>query len=151
MAKKKLFFVWGQPTDEDRKKAEEAGAMLRDASSWTPSDYTERCDEVLGDPNVIPEPYKVFIKTIGEVKDNVPTTDRPLDGMTVAELREYAKQEGFALPAVVTTKTDIIAHLRAQLEAKAKATLGTPSSGTEKNSGAENKVSVQASKEQPTI
>lgn len=125
--KKILYFVWGQPTKQDREKAEAAGAVLRDASAWNPSDYTERCDEVMGDPSIIPEPYKVFIKTVKEMQDTAPTTDRPLDGMTVTELREYAKQEGFQIPASVTTKTDIIAHLKALAEAKAKAKQGTAS------------------------
>lgn len=149
--KKILYFTWGQPTAEDKEKAEAAGALLRDASAWNPSDYTERCDEVMGDPAVIPEPYKIFIKTIKEVQDNAPTTDRPMDGMTVAELREYAKKEGYQVPANVSAKTDIIAHLKAQLEARAKAKQGTPAYMEEKKSMDSDKASVQASKEQPTI
>lgn len=154
--KKILYFVWGQPTKEDKEKADAAGAMLRDASAWNPSDYTERCDEVMGDPAIIPEPYKIFIRTVGEVQDNAPTTDRPLDGMTVAELREYARKEGYQIPAAATTKADIILNLRAQIEAKAKAKQGTPSYMEEKTSMDSDKASVQASKqvpstEQPTI
>lgn len=148
--KKILYFIWGQPSQDDKKKAEAAGAMLRDASAWNPNDYTERCDEVMGDPAIIPEPYKVFIKTVGEVKDNAPTTDRPLDGMTVVELREYAKKEGYQIPASVTAKADLIAHLRAQIEAKAKAKQGTPSYMEENTSMDSDKASVQASKQSPS-
>lgn len=134
MSKKILYFTKGNPTEKDIEKARKAGALLRDASKWGPNDFTERCDEVMGDPSIIPEPYKKFIKTVQQVQDATPKTDRPLEGMTVAELREYAKTNGIQIPASVTTKADIVAHLKAVEVAHAKALAGTPSGleGTQK-------------------
>lgn len=125
--KKILYFTYGNPTSEEIEEAMKAGAMLRDASKWGPNDFTERCDEVLGDPAIIPEPYKKFIKTVKKVQDSAPLTDRPLEGMTVAELREYAKTNNIQIPAAITTKADIVAHLKATEVAEAKALSGTPS------------------------
>lgn len=125
--KKILYFTHGNPTSEEIEEAMKVGAMLRDASKWGPNDFTERCDEVMGDPAIIPEPYKKFIKTVKRVLDSAPLTDRPLEGMTVAELREYAKTNNIQIPAAITTKADIVAHLKATEVAEAKALSGTPS------------------------
>lgn len=125
--KKILYFIQGNPTPDEIEEATKAGAMLRDASKWGPNDFTERCDEVMGDPDIIPEPYKKFIKTVKKVRDSAPMTDRPLEGMTVAELRDYAKANGILIPASITAKADIVAHLKASEVAEAKALSGTPS------------------------
>lgn len=125
--KKILYFTQGNPTPEEMEEAVKSGAMLRDASKWGPNDFTERCDEVMGDPAIIPEPYKKFIKTVKKVQDSAPLTDRPLEGMTIAELRDYAKTKNIQIPASITTKADIVAHLKAAEVAEAKALSGTPS------------------------
>lgn len=43
-----LYFSKGVPTEEDKKKAQELGALIRDASAWKPGDFIEMCDMVAG-------------------------------------------------------------------------------------------------------
>ena len=44
---------------------------------------------------------------------------RPLDQMTLAELREYAKGRGLSIPAAITAKADVLAHILASGNAPA--------------------------------
>ena len=42
-----------------------------------------------------------------------PDSSRPLDQMTLAELRDHAKAHGIAIPATITAKADVLAHVLA--------------------------------------
>ena len=42
-----------------------------------------------------------------------PDTGKPLDLMTLAELRDHAKAHGIAIPATITAKADVLAHVLA--------------------------------------
>ena len=50
-----------------------------------------------------------------------PTPDAatPLDLMTLAELRDHAKAHGIAIPATITAKADVLAHVLAASGARA--------------------------------
>lgn len=53
-------------------------------------------------------PYEVpHVETIGESPSFI-------DGMTVAEMREYAKEHGIPIPATATTKAEITELLKAK-------------------------------------
>ncbi len=42
-----------------------------------------------------------------------PGASKPLDQMTLAELRDHAKAHGIAIPAAITAKADVLAHVLA--------------------------------------
>lgn len=42
-----------------------------------------------------------------------PNANKPLDLMTLAELRDHAKAHGIAIPATITAKADVLAHVLA--------------------------------------
>ena len=42
-----------------------------------------------------------------------PDSGKPLDEMTLAELRDYAKARGIPIPAAITAKADVLAHVLA--------------------------------------
>lgn len=42
-----------------------------------------------------------------------PDAGKPLDRMTLAELRDYAKARGIPIPAAITAKADVLAHVLA--------------------------------------
>lgn len=46
-------------------------------------------------------------------------SEKPLDQMTLAELREYAKTHGIGIPAAITAKADVLAHVLASGNASA--------------------------------
>lgn len=48
-----------------------------------------------------------------------PDSSRPLDQMTLAELRDHAKAHGIAIPATITAKADVLAHVLAASGARA--------------------------------
>lgn len=48
-----------------------------------------------------------------------PDSSRPLDQMTLAELRDHAKAHGIAIPATITAKADVLAHVLASGNASA--------------------------------
>jgi len=48
-----------------------------------------------------------------------PDSSRPLDQMTLAELRDHAKAHGIAIPATLTAKADVLAHVLASGNASA--------------------------------
>ena len=48
-----------------------------------------------------------------------PDTGKPLDQMTLAELRDHAKAHGIAIPATITAKADVLAHVLASGNASA--------------------------------
>ena len=54
--------------------------------------------------------------------ESVPPTpdgEKPLDLMTLAELRDHAKAHGIAIPAAITAKADVLAHVLAASGARA--------------------------------
>ena len=54
--------------------------------------------------------------------ESVPPTpdgEKPLDLMTLAELRDHAKAHGIAIPATITAKADVLAHVLAASGARA--------------------------------
>ena len=54
--------------------------------------------------------------------ESVPPTpdgETPLDLMTLAELRDHAKAHGIAIPAAITAKADVLAHVLAASGARA--------------------------------
>ena len=59
--KKILYFISGEPTNKDKKKAASAGAFFRDARAWHEGDFTEQCDAVMGKLEDIPPPYQTFL------------------------------------------------------------------------------------------
>ena len=48
-----------------------------------------------------------------------PDGEKPLDLMTLAELRDHAKAYGIAIPATITAKADVLAHVLASGNASA--------------------------------
>ena len=48
-----------------------------------------------------------------------PNANKSLDRMTLAELREHAKAHGIAIPATITAKADVLAHVLASGNASA--------------------------------
>lgn len=48
-----------------------------------------------------------------------PNANKPLDLMTLAELRDHAKAHGIAIPATITAKADVLAHVLAASGARA--------------------------------
>lgn len=42
-----------------------------------------------------------------------PDASKPLDQMTLAELRDHAKAHGIAIPATIAAKADVLAHVLA--------------------------------------
>lgn len=57
-----LFFTRGLPERAELEEAAKAGALLRDCLAWHEGDFTEDCDLVMGKPENIPKPYRVFWK-----------------------------------------------------------------------------------------
>ena len=56
-----------------------------------------------------------------------PNANKPLDLMTLAELRDHAKAHGIAIPATITAKADVLAHVLAASGACAEnETVGLP-------------------------
>lgn len=56
-----------------------------------------------------------------------PDSSRPLDQMTLAELRDHARAHGIAIPATLTAKADVLAHVLAASGARAEnETAGQP-------------------------
>ena len=75
-----LYFSKGVPTEEDKKKVQELGALIRDASAWKPGDFIEMCDMVAGE---VPPSYR-----------HIKRADQPnSDGVSGAQLTPEAKAE----------------------------------------------------------
>lgn len=56
-----------------------------------------------------------------------PNANKSLDLMTLAELRDHAKAHGIAIPATITAKADVLAHVLAASGACAEnETVGLP-------------------------
>ena len=56
-----------------------------------------------------------------------PDEEKPLDLMTLAELRDHAKAHGIAIPATITAKADVLAHVLAASGARVEnETAGQP-------------------------
>lgn len=73
---KTLYFIWGQPTEQERLDALTVGAVLRDAMAWHEGDFTEQCDVVSGKPENIPAPYRKFPYRKPEFMEAVKTPDK---------------------------------------------------------------------------
>ena len=54
-----------------------------------------------------------------EPSSGEPNANKSLDLMTLAELRDHAKVHGIAIPATITAKADVLAHVLASGNASA--------------------------------
>lgn len=87
-----------------------SGFIVINEADFDPSKHQLwKLDAVTG----VPEPSPV------EPVPPAADTGKPLDLMTLAELRDHAKAHGIAIPATITAKADVLAHVLAASGARA--------------------------------
>lgn len=96
----------------------ESGFIVINEADFDPSKHQIwKLDAVTGAPESSP------VESVPPAPDG----EKPLDLMTLAELRDHAKAHGIGIPATITAKADVLAHVLAASGARAEnETAGQP-------------------------
>ena len=87
------------------------------------SEDQERGNIVINEADFDPSKHQLWNSEVTtatpEPSSAEPNANKPLDLMTLAELRDHAKPHGIAIPATITAKADVLAHVLAASGARA--------------------------------
>ena len=73
---------------------------------------------VINEADFDPSKHQIWTAT-PEPSSAEPNANKSLDLMTLAELRDHTKAHGIAIPATITAKADVLAHVLASGNASA--------------------------------